>query len=75
MLGANGAGKSTLYKILTGETHPTEGEVFLIGQTLSEARSQLWKVIGYCPQFDALFDTLTVREHLDHYYQLKNIPA
>lgn len=35
----------------------------------------MWRVLGYCPQFDALFDVLTVREHLNHYYQLKQLPA
>ena len=30
--------------------------------------------IGYCPQFDALFDELTAREHLLLYCRLRGIP-
>lgn len=32
------------------------------------------KNIGYCPQFDALLDNLTVKEHLELYANLKCIP-
>lgn len=30
--------------------------------------------IGYCPQFDALFDDLTAKEHLELYTRLRGIP-
>ena len=30
-------------------------------------------MIGYCPQFDAIFDGLTVREHLEIYASIKGI--
>ena len=30
-------------------------------------------MIGYCPQFDAIFDRMTVREHLEFYANLKGI--
>jgi ATP-binding cassette, subfamily A (ABC1), member 3 len=30
-------------------------------------------LIGYCPQFDAIFERLTVREHLEFYANLKGI--
>jgi ABC-type multidrug transport system ATPase subunit len=30
--------------------------------------------IGYCPQFDALYDELTGREHLHLYARLRGIP-
>lgn len=30
--------------------------------------------IGYCPQFDALFDDLTAREHLQLYTRLRGVP-
>lgn len=29
--------------------------------------------IGYCPQFDALFDYLTVKEHLELYARIKGV--
>ena len=30
--------------------------------------------LGYCPQFDALFDELTARVHLQLYTRLRGIP-
>lgn len=34
----------------------------------------VYQKIGYCPQFDALFDHLTAEEHLFLYARLKGIP-
>ena len=31
--------------------------------------------IGYCPQFDAIFDYMSVYENLDFYAKLKGIPT
>lgn len=33
------------------------------------------KLIGYCPQHDAIFPLMTVEEHLKFYVVLKGIPA
>lgn len=30
--------------------------------------------LGYCPQFDALYDELTGREHLQLYARLRGVP-
>ena len=30
--------------------------------------------IGYCPQFDSLFDELTAREHIQLYARLRGVP-
>jgi len=38
---------------------------------MNEARRN----IGYCPQFDALLDNLTVLEHLELYSEIKGIPT
>ena len=39
-------------------------------QELSGAQQSL----GYCPQFDALFDELTAREHLQLFTRLRGVP-
>lgn len=31
--------------------------------------------LGYCPQFDALFDKLSVEEHLSFYAQVRGLPS
>lgn len=33
------------------------------------------KLIGYCPQYDALFPMLTVLEHLWFYTKIKGVPT
>lgn len=33
------------------------------------------KYIGYCPQFDALLELLTSKEHLELYAAIKGIPS
>lgn len=58
LLGPNGAGKSTLVKILTGLLAPSEGRAAIDGQPPSARR------IGVVPENLALFDDLTIEEHL-----------
>jgi ATP-binding cassette subfamily A (ABC1) protein 3 len=60
---------------LTGEIYPTTGELTINGNdvTTAEGFQKARKQIGYCPQFDSIFEGLTVREHLDIYAALKGI--
>ena len=37
--------------------------------------SKVQQTIGYCPQFDSLFDELTGREHIQLYSRLRGIPC
>nr|CDJ88269.1 unnamed protein product [Haemonchus contortus] len=64
LLGQNGAGKSTTFSIICGITAPTAGNVFICGLDIQQYRSQSRKQIGLCPQANALFNKLTVDEHL-----------
>lgn len=32
------------------------------------------RCIGYCPQFDALIDEMTVTEHLKMYARIRGVP-
>ena len=46
--------------------------------TWFSVRDEILKVhrcIGYCPQFDALIDEMTAREHLMLYARLRGVPA
>ena len=76
LLGVSGAGKTNCFKCLTGETKPTSGEVTINGHdvTTTSGFMKARKQIGYCPQFDCIFEGLTVREHLEIYAALKGIP-
>lgn len=74
LLGINGAGKTTTFKMLTGEVMPTEGEMHICGFDVKKKFSMARKQIGYCPQFDAIFPLLSVREHLEFYCKIKKIP-
>jgi len=73
-LGMNGAGKTTTMKILTGEELCTSGEASLGGFDIKTQQNQVRRLIGYCPQFDALIGTLTAREHLELFARIKGVP-
>lgn len=72
-LGINGAGKTTTLSILSGEFPPTAGEAYIDGFNIKTDQSKIRRKIGYCPQFDALLELLTVREHLELYGRIKGI--
>jgi len=74
-LGMNGAGKTTTMKILTGEELCTSGEATLGGFDVMTQQNEVRRLIGYCPQFDALIGTLTAREHLTLFARIKGLPA
>ncbi|KAL4476004.1 hypothetical protein ABPG72_007890 [Tetrahymena utriculariae] len=70
-LGVNGTGKTTTMRMLTGEETIGYGEAYIQGCKIPEAL----QYIGYCPQFDALLDNLTAREHLELFAAIKRIPS
>uniref|UniRef100_A0A8V1ABL0 ATP-binding cassette sub-family A member 2 n=2 Tax=Gallus gallus TaxID=9031 RepID=A0A8V1ABL0_CHICK len=74
LLGVNGAGKTTTFKMLTGDESTTGGEAFVNGHSILKELLQVQQSLGYCPQFDALFDELTAQEHLELYTRLRGIP-
>ena len=73
LLGINGAGKSTALNMLSGEFRPTAGSAHLAGLDLLTQVHKCRRQIGFCPQFDALFELLTAREHLQLYARIKGI--
>lgn len=64
LLGPNGAGKSTTLKMLSGLLAPTAGSATIGGRDASIATAEFKRSIGVLPEGLALFDDLTVEEHL-----------
>uniref|UniRef100_A0A8D2Q0U7 P-type phospholipid transporter n=1 Tax=Zosterops lateralis melanops TaxID=1220523 RepID=A0A8D2Q0U7_ZOSLA len=74
LLGVNGAGKSSTFKMLTGDTDVTGGEAFLKGNSILSNIQEVHQNMGYCPQFDAVNELLTGREHLEFFALLRGVP-
>jgi ABC-type multidrug transport system ATPase subunit len=71
LLGHNGAGKSTTINMLTGLIGTTSGNVQILGRELDTELAAIRQNMGYCPQHDLLYPTLSVREHLELYADIK----
>uniref|UniRef100_A0A672JQR7 P-type phospholipid transporter n=1 Tax=Salarias fasciatus TaxID=181472 RepID=A0A672JQR7_SALFA len=74
LLGVNGAGKTSTFRMLTGDTTITHGEAFLNHYSVPREMERVHQLMGYCPQFDAISDLLTGREHLELYARLRGVP-
>merc|ERR1711871_607698 len=74
LLGVNGAGKTTTLGMLTGDQAPTEGNAWVNGHSIINDMQAVRRGVGFCPQFDALLDNMTGREHLHLFARTKGIP-
>ena len=71
LVGPNAAGKSTLIKTWVGFEKPTRGSVRVMGADPWRDRSKALARVGYIPQSPALYDGLSVDDHLDLAVQLR----
>ena len=72
LLGRNGSGKTTSFKCFSKEIIPDKGSIIFDGIDIRDFTKEQ-PMIGYCPQFDCIFEYLTTRENLIFYAKLKNI--
>ena len=74
LLGHNGAGKTTTMSILTGLLPPTSGTAHVNGFDVTTDIDLVRRSLGICPQYNVLFDRLTVSEHLKFFSLLNGVP-
>ena len=67
IIGPNGAGKSTLLKALLGMCTVRDGTAHLNGENVTglKAHQLITKGVGYVPQTNNVFPSLTVKENLE----------
>ena len=61
LLGHNGAGKTTTMKMIIQEESATAGRVKIGDQIVTSNQSAVFQQLGYCPQFDAVWQKVTVK--------------
>jgi ATP-binding cassette subfamily A (ABC1) protein 3 len=71
LLGHNGAGKTSLISVLTGIFEHSAGSAEAFGTDMFNNFDEIREFTGICPQHDVLFELLTVREHLEIFYDFK----
>lgn len=71
LLGHNGAGKSTTFSSIAGIIKPTYGHISICGHDVGREPKETRSHIGMCPQYNPLYDKLTVSEHLQLVHGLK----
>jgi len=74
LLGHNGAGKTTTISMLSGMIPATSGHATVGGCNIMTEMHEIRQSLGVCPQFDILWPSLTVREHLQLYSKFQGIP-
>lgn len=67
IIGPNGAGKSTLLKALFGLVKISSGTVTLAGENITNQRADVLvtKGVGFVPQTNNVFPSLTIQENLE----------
>ena len=73
LLGPNGAGKTTSISMITGLISCTHGMIVYGDQNLHKTRLGNLS-LGYCPQYNSLWELLTVKETIQFYLKLYGYP-
>jgi ABC-type multidrug transport system ATPase subunit len=71
VMGPSGCGKSTLLGTMTGSVPLSSGAITIDGVDLTKLVKENPRFLGYMPQDDLLFDTLTVAENLRYGARLR----
>ncbi len=70
LLGPNGAGKTTTMRMITGFLAPSDGQIFIDGQDITQAPVESKKKIGYMPESAPLYGEMIVEDYLKYIAQI-----
>ncbi len=73
LLGPNGAGKTSLINMLTSNMSPTGGFAEVAGYDIFREGGRVQENLGFCPQFDCIWERMSVQEHLEFYARLRGV--
>ncbi|WP_086828562.1 ABC transporter ATP-binding protein [Allokutzneria sp. NRRL B-24872] len=76
LLGPNGAGKTTLMRMLATVNRPDSGTLTVLGDPLSSEAGlrSVRRRLGYLPQSFGFYPRFTVREFVEYFAWLKEVP-
>ncbi|MHA1928728.1 MAG: ABC transporter ATP-binding protein [Candidatus Thorarchaeota archaeon] len=74
LLGPNGAGKSTTLKLLMGLMDPDSGTGEISGFNCQENPIEVKKRVGYVPEEQNLYESLTARELFEFVISIRQLP-
>lgn len=74
-LGPNGAGKTTSIRMIIGEIPASGGQISVLGHPVPAELPAIKKLIGVVPDYQNLYDRLSVRQNLEFFAALNHVPA
>lgn len=74
-LGPNGAGKSTTIRTLLNFLYPTSGTASVLGLDIVKDSLEIRRRTGYLPGDMAMYETMTAREYLIYFANLRKVDA
>ena len=74
IIGKSGSGKTTLLSILVGFIKPEKGRIYYQSQNLDKFTNNIRQQFGFTAQEGSFYPNLTVRENLEYFGTMYNLP-